>query len=437
MMPDKLSSYYLYLVLFFLIAGLAFWFKGEIEGIKGNVNESGILLAEVQQEQVLLQAELQKLRMQLAVSGADEVLPMHDGLSLNPDNPAGQSDGKFANEPVTEQSESSRSVESIDGSGDTVEEVTDFDLGKSALANGYYQVAIEHLGKVEPSDKRYLESRLDIANAYFFSQKYAEALTAYEKLLKLQPESVEALIGLANTYNRTGDKGEQIAAYTKAISLEPGKWLHYNSRGSALYQNGNYDKAMEDFIEAARLARQSKTDQALALENIGLIHLSREKWQVAFQHTSNVNNIDSKRSWNWLIRGIAALKLSYSNDAWVSFENWFKYKRPTDPFLLKQFLPEPLQELAEITPAELARLIDPPAVNGAVCVNNAQCASNYCAPGAPDNRISYCAAGNRDCAAIDKEGYKAGQKIEIEGISVRCYRPDTGPGRWTVDRSNS
>ena len=412
-------------ILFFIFSGLVYWLVTSKATLQARLNDANIVIAELRNELEIVRSELHAHEVKAVVSNVVEVT--EQSLETIPDNlpiSVGVIEGD------------SLSVESKQESQNAVEPEDHFSRGKHALASGYYKTAIESLKKVEQEHGQYLESRLDIANAYFFSQQYDQAATAYENLLKLAPESVEALVGLANTYNRTGKKGKQIAAYTRAISLEPEQWLHYNSRGSAFYQNGNDDRALDDFVHAAKLAKHSETDQAVALENIGLIHLRREKWLVAFQHSDIVNNIDAERSWNWLIRGIAAVKLSYSSDAWVAFENWFKYRRPTDTFLLKQFLPDPLQGFAELTPKELAKLIDPPLKNGEICVNDAQCASYYCAAGAPNNKLNYCAEKRRDCGAEQTDGYKVGQKVVIDGKTFRCYQPASGRGRWTIDESN-
>ena len=211
--------------------------------------------------------------------------------------------------------------------------------GNKALSKLNYNNAIKYFTKVESEAADFINARMGVANALFYSHQYEKAVTEFAYVLSLQPDSVEAVIGLANAHQRLGQRPEQIAAYDRAIGMEPAQWLHYNSRATAYLMSGDNERAIQDFRQASRLARPVKADQATAFENIGLIHLWEEHWQQAFQHANEVNRLDRQHSWNWLIRGIAAAKLKRNVDAYVSFDEWFKYKRPTDPYLLKQLLP--------------------------------------------------------------------------------------------------
>ncbi len=305
--------------------------------------------------------------------------------------------------------------------------------GNRALSKLDYNNAIENFAKVEADTADFISARMGVANAYFYSHQYAKAVTEFTNVLEHQPESAEAIIGLANAHQRLGQREQQIAAYDRVIDLEPEQWLHYNSRATAHMMNGDNDRATQDFLKAARLADPVRTDQATALENIGLIHLREEQWQQAFQHANKVNELDVQHSWNWLIRGVAAAKLERNLDAYVSFDTWFKYKRSTDPYLLKQYLPESIYAFVDVSPAGLAKLVDPPLISGQHCDNDSQCRSNICRPGPPSNKFNYCVAANKNCSAPDSNGYRIGEKLVVEGVEVRCYQPESANARWTVD----
>ncbi len=305
--------------------------------------------------------------------------------------------------------------------------------GNKALSKLNYNNAIKNFTKVESEAADFIKARMGVANALFYSHQYEKAVTEFAYVLSLQPDSVEAVIGLANAHQRLGQRPEQIAAYDRAIGMEPKQWLHYNSRATAYLMSGDNERAIQDFRQASRLASPVKADQATAFENIGLIHLWEEHWQQAFQHANEVNKLDTQHSWNWLIRGIAAAKLKRNVDAYVSFDEWFKYKRPTDPYLLKQLLPESIHVFVDVSPAGLSKLVDPPLVSGELCENNSQCRSNICRPGAPFNKPNYCVVENKHCSAANSNGYLLGESIVVDGIKVRCYQPDLANARWTVD----
>ena len=164
-----------------------------------------------------------------------------------------------------------------------------------------------------------------------------------------------------------------------------------------------------------------------------MIYLREQQWQLAFEHANEVNRLDVKHAWNWLIRGIAAAKMERNVDAYVSFDEWFKYKRATDPYLLKQFLPESIHAFIDVSPVGLTKLVDPPLISGQVCVNDFQCKSSACRPGPPFNKINYCVAADKLCSAMDSNGYLAGETLIIEGTKYRCYQPESSNARWTPD----
>lgn len=305
--------------------------------------------------------------------------------------------------------------------------------GRQAFAELNYDSAIENFIKVETTAADYVAARMGVANAYFYSQRYSKAVAEFAHVLEQQPDSAEAAVGLANAYHRLGQRKQQIAAYDKVISIEPQQWLHYNSRATAYLMDDNHERAIEDFQQAARLASPVKADQATASENIGLIYLREQQWQLAFEHANEVNRLDVKHAWNWLIRGIAAAKMERNVDAYVSFDKWFKYKRATDPYLLKQFLPESIHAYIDVSPVALTKLVDPPLISGQVCANDFQCKSYACRPGAPFNKTNYCVAADKLCSAMDSNGYLAGETLVIDEIKVRCYQPESGNARWTPD----
>jgi tetratricopeptide (TPR) repeat protein len=314
------------------------------------------------------------------------------------------------------------------------QESTGLREGKIELANLNYDLVIEKFESVDASVADHLDARLGVANAYFYSHRYEDAVLSYQSVLDSYSDSVEAAIGLANSYYRLEQRAEQIAAYDKVIKIEPGQWLHYNSRATAHLMDGNNRLATLDFQRAAHLASPIKTSQATALENIGLIHIQQGHWSLAYIHANEVNKLDTEHAWNWLIRGIAAAKLEQNVDAYVSFDKWFKYKKATDPYLLKQLLPESVHAYIDVTPKGLAKLVDPPKISGERCYNDSQCKSYACKPGPPLNKFSYCVKEDKVCSAPDSNGYLQGELLEMEGMNVRCYQPQSGNARWTMDR---
>ena len=321
--------------------------------------------------------------------------------------------------------------EKLEDMSEPSQESTGLSSGNNALKNLNYSDAIDNFEKVDADAEDYIRARTGIANAYFYSHQFEKAAAEFTHILEQKSDSVEAAIGLANAYLRLGQVEKQISAINRAIAIEPEHWLHYNNRATAYLMNGDNEKAKEDFTEAARLAAPTLEAQASAMENIGLIHLQEDNWSLAYEHANTVNKLDAKHSWNWLIRGIAAAKLKQNVDAYVSFDEWFKYKRATDPYLLKQVLPESLHVFIDVTPRGLTKLVDPPYISGQRCENNSQCKSYICRPGPPHNKVNYCVMKDKLCSAPDSNGYLLDEIMELDGVKVRCYQPDAANARWT------
>ena len=248
--------------------------------------------------------------------------------------------------------------DSLDKLPDPGAEPDELSRAKDAFAALDYNSAIDNYAQVKTDAEEFALARLGIANALFYSHQYEKAVAEFKHVHSLRPDSVDALIGLANSHQRLQQHAARIAAYDKVVKLEPEKWLHYNSRATAHLMSNDHVRARKDFNQAASLARANPADEAKALENVGLIYLKEAKWQQAFQHADKVNSIDRLQSWNWLIRGIAAAKLERNVDAYVSYDEWYKNKRATDPYLLKQLLPDSLHQYIDVSPKALAKLVD-------------------------------------------------------------------------------
>jgi tetratricopeptide (TPR) repeat protein len=429
------------LALFVVICGLLWSVNQSVSQKKealtasAQIEELDSEIADLRTELVVLNAELNMVE----ASSDKEILP----LETQP----------IDNSPITEvipehdveiilledvkPSTDKISEELLEDTTDPQQESSDMVDGSRELTNRNYDLAIKNFDKVETSAPEYIAARMGVANAYFYSQRFDKAITAFTFVLQQQADSVEALIGLANAHHRLDQREQQIAAYDKAIGIEPEQWLHYNSRATAHLMDGNNEQASLDFQRATELAGPKKADQATALENIGLIHLREQQWSTAYEHAEEVNRLDAMHAWNWLIRGIAAAKLKRNVDAYVSFDKWFKYKKATDPYLLKQLLPEDIHAYIDTTPLGLTKLVDPPKISGEICDNDSQCKSYSCKPGPPHNKINYCVLKDKVCSAPNSNGYLINELLEIDGMRVRCYQPKAGYARWTIDNRAS
>ena len=82
---------------------------------------------------------------------------------------------------------------------------------------------------------------------YMSIGKYDEAVAAFEELLLLAPDSVEAFSGRGNAHIGMGEYDKAISDLNKAIDLNPSDAGAYHNRGVAYDQIGDYDSAIADF----------------------------------------------------------------------------------------------------------------------------------------------------------------------------------------------
>jgi tetratricopeptide (TPR) repeat protein len=418
-------------VLICIIISILYWSMTQLESLRSQAFAANNHIQQLNREIAVLQADLEKLQP-VDAEIAPQIIDLESNLSARARSLA---DAVVAMRiPGTaELSQDMNNAASLQDTEEPLQESVGMTAGRREFTKLQYDKAIEQFERVESSAADYIAARLAVANAYFYSHRFRNAVTAFSFVLELQPGSVEAVIGLANSHHRLGQRSEQIAAYDKAIEIEPRQWLHYNSRATAYLLDGNNEQAMLDFQQAAQVASSVRADQVTALENVGLIYLREQQWQTALDHADELNQLDDTHAWNWLVRGIAAAKLERNVDAYVSFDNWFKFKKSTDPYLLKQILPESVHAFVDVSPAGLTRLVDPPKISGDVCDNDSQCKSYSCKPGPPDNKINYCVMEDSDCSAAGSNGYLLDEILEIDGIRHRCYQLRAGNARWTIE----
>lgn len=125
-------------------------------------------------------------------------------------------------------------------------------------------------GAIERSRK--VKFQLSNAEGYFFSGRYAEALSGYTAVLAADPANAVAFRCRAAAHAALGEDTAALADYAQAIAIDPrfddarlGRGLYYFSRG-------RFAEAIEDFD--AVLARDANNAEAqlfraLACEKVG------------------------------------------------------------------------------------------------------------------------------------------------------------------------
>ncbi len=90
----------------------------------------------------------------------------------------------------------------------------------------------------------------------FDDKKWDEALNAFNKAIKINPQNMEAYFYRGNVYDELGDYKTAIVNYNRAIKLNPIYIDAYLYRGFAYNNLGQLKKAMADIKKAAKLGNQ-------------------------------------------------------------------------------------------------------------------------------------------------------------------------------------
>jgi Flp pilus assembly protein TadD len=118
--------------------------------------------------------------------------------------------------------------------------------GKSSEAITFYQRAI----RVKPD---YAMAHYNLAKALGEQGDRAAAIQLYRKAVRLAPDHVDAHNNLANALAAEGNFDEAIHYYTTALELQPDHVAAHNNLAWALKSVGRRDEALAHFREAVRL----------------------------------------------------------------------------------------------------------------------------------------------------------------------------------------
>ena len=84
-------------------------------------------------------------------------------------------------------------------------------------------------------------------------QRFEKALAAYQQVLELQPDHVDALTNLGSVLKSLGRPSEAIACYRRVLKLKPDSAPAWFNLGNALQADQQLSEAATAFRQAVRL----------------------------------------------------------------------------------------------------------------------------------------------------------------------------------------
>jgi Flp pilus assembly protein TadD len=105
----------------------------------------------------------------------------------------------------------------------------------------------------------------NLGTAFDAQGRIADAISAYQAMLKLQPDSSLGRLNLGADLDKSGDPSSAAAEYEQVIRLDPDNAKAHNNMGIVLFNQGRTDAAIREFKEAVRLLPDSaETHNSLA-----------------------------------------------------------------------------------------------------------------------------------------------------------------------------
>ena len=120
----------------------------------------------------------------------------------------------------------------------------------------------------------------NLGNALLAAGRPADAVVHYEAAFKIDPDVAEVQVNWGNALQALGRPAKALPHYAEAVRIQPDRAeAHYNW-GNALHAVGRPDEAIERFREAVRL----KPDYANAHHNLGYLYAAQSRYEDALKH---------------------------------------------------------------------------------------------------------------------------------------------------------
>jgi Ca-activated chloride channel family protein len=120
------------------------------------------------------------------------------------------------------------------------------------------------------------------------AEKFEEAIKAFNRAVKLNPDYAKAYRQLGEAYREIGDAKKEVEAYKQVIKYQPNSARAYEDLGGA-YPYGEYKKAIEAYDEASRL-----DPKAVGVHfKLGTLHVNHGKLPLAVAEYKILQTLDA------------------------------------------------------------------------------------------------------------------------------------------------
>ncbi len=209
------------------------------------------------------------------------------------------------------------------------------DYDEAWFNRGLCYVQENRAGEALADFKRSIELKPEDPETYYNcgvllmnQEKNDEAITYFDKAISLNPDYAEALINRANINQRKGKLEESLLDYNRAVVLEPDNYLPFLNRGMVYSKLQRSIEARADYTKVISL----RPDNYQVYNLLGNIFFSEKNYREAITNFSKAISLRSDYADAYFNRGLSEYNLGNRDAAVSDFRLAEKYgsKAATD-----------------------------------------------------------------------------------------------------------
>jgi tetratricopeptide (TPR) repeat protein/TolB-like protein len=124
------------------------------------------------------------------------------------------------------------------------------------------------------------EVQLAIGDFHLRTGSYPDAALAFQRVLELDPENVDAYLGLGKAYDFQGESDKAEQSFRHAVQISPACWSCFNSLGMFLNGHARYREAIEAWGRVTELT----PDNVWGYMNVGAAYFNIGQFEQANQY---------------------------------------------------------------------------------------------------------------------------------------------------------
>lgn len=132
-------------------------------------------------------------------------------------------------------------------------------------------------GALDPSNRLVIEQTYQRGRTAYATERYDEAAAFFAKVVKADPEHLNARINWGVALSRGGRPMDAIPHFQFVVSRDPTNAQAYYNWGAALARLGRHDEALEKFDQALQLQSATAMGVSTAAERVLRSYLHRQR----------------------------------------------------------------------------------------------------------------------------------------------------------------